>query len=567
MSELGCYTSTLFTPWPEELAQQYRSLGYWRGETLHQILKRQALLHPNKTALIDNKCTINYQTLLNKVENLAYSLLNFGFQPGDCVVLQMPNSIEFFEILFALMRIGVVPVLALPLHRENEIRYFCKHVEAKAYITTISGEYCIYREIAQQLKAQGYVKTIITIGKLKGDATFDSLTSKTDKHCTFPEISANNVALFQLSGGTTGTPKLIPRTHDDYFYSVRASTQVCELNTKTVYLVVMPLAHNFILSSPGSLGVLYCGGTVLIAENSAPSTAFDLIRRHSVTMAALVPPLALAWMTAFENANNRNTAPDISSLKLLQVGGAKFSATAAYRIKPVLGCKLQQVFGMAEGLVNYTRLLDTNETIAETQGKPMSPADEILIVDDNDQPVLAGTSGHLLTRGPYTIQGYFRSPEHNKRTFTKTGFYRTGDIALLTESGHLIVTGRSKDQINRGGEKIAAEEIENHCLTYPEVLDVAVVSMPDKYLGERACAFIVLKNKNSQNNEMVFKRALLNHLRLRQIAEFKIPDRVEVVNTLPKTKFGKINKQELRKMFSLTPIKINEALDLKVIPV
>jgi 2,3-dihydroxybenzoate-AMP ligase len=198
--------------------------------------------------------------------------------------------------------------------------------------------------------------------------------------------------------------------------------------------------------------------------------------------------VALRWIEAPERAQF-----DLSSLRLLQVGGARLNPEPARRITPTLGCQLQQVFGMAEGLLNYTRLDDPDQEIVETQGRPCSPDDEIRIVDDDDRDVPPGKPGHLLTRGPYTIRGYYKAPEYNRRAFTSDGYYRTGDVVCLSHGGNLMVEGREKDMINRGGEKISAEEVENLILAHPSVFNVAVVAMPDPVLGERTCAYVIPK--------------------------------------------------------------------------
>ena len=217
------------------------------------------------------------------------------------------------------------------------------------------------------------------------------------------------------------------------------------------------------------------------------------------------------------------------------------SAEVAKKIAPTFGCQLQQVFGMAEGLVNYTRLDDPDDLVVQTQGRPLSPYDEVKVVDENDQEVPRNVVGHLLTRGPYTIQGYYKAPEHNAKAFTKDGFYRTGDLVSINDLGYLTVEGRNKDQINRGGEKIAAEEVENHLLAHPSVLDVAIVAMPDEYLGEKSCAFVILKD------EKIKKRELKAFLRERGLASYKIPDRIEWIDAFPKTHLGKVSKKDLRK--------------------
>lgn len=348
-----------------------------------------------------------------------------------------------------------------------------------------------------------------------------------------PDPSA--VAFLQISGGSTGLPKLIPRTHDDYIYSFRASNGICGVTQETVYLVALPVAHNFPMSSPGHMGTLYAGGRVVLAPAPSPEVAFPLIAQEKVTLTGLVPPLALLWMQAAPG-----TPHDLSSLAVLQVGGAKFTPEAARRVRPTLGCTLQQVFGMAEGLVNYTRLDDPGDIVIGTQGRPISPDDEVLVVDDLGHPVPEGTAGHLLARGAYTIRAYHDDPSANARSFTADGFYRTGDIVRRLPGGYLEVRGRAGDHINRAGEKISAEEVEDHLIAHPAIFDAAIVSIPDPALGERTCAFVIPRVKTLKVSEV---KAFM---RRRGIAEFKVPDQVVFVDAFETTAAGKVSRKELR---------------------
>lgn len=213
-------------------------------------------------------------------------------------------------------------------------------------------------------------------------------------------------------------------------------------------MAALPVAHNFPMSSPGVFGALYAGSRIVMCPSPSAETAFTLIENERVTITGVVPPLALLWMQAAPTSGH-----DISSLEVLLVGGAKFTPEAASRVRVALGCTLQQVFGMAEGLVNYTRLDDPEDVIVNTQGRPISPDDEVLIVDDHGQPVAEGEPGLLLARGPYTIRGYHNDAAANARSFTEDGFYRTGDIVSRTPEGYLVVRGRAGDHINRAGEK------------------------------------------------------------------------------------------------------------------
>ncbi|ASR37273.1 (2,3-dihydroxybenzoyl)adenylate synthase [Prauserella marina] len=523
--------------WPEEFAARYREAGYWNGQTFGELLADRAHRSPDRVAVIDGTRRWTYRELDERANAIADGLAALGIRRGDKVVVQLPNIGEYYELLFALFRLGALPVFALPAHRFAEIGYFCEFTEAVAYVIADRHGGFRYTELADKVTAAvPGLRHVIVVGEAGPYLAYESLAAKRATG-VLSGPSASDLAFLQLSGGSTGTPKLIPRTHDDYLYSVRESARICELTEDSIYLVVLPAAHNFPMSSPGSLGVFFAGGTVVLAPSPAPDVAFPLIESERVTITAVVPPLALAWLRAAETSEN-----DLSSLRVLQVGGAKFSEEAARRVGPELGVTLQQVFGMAEGLVNYTRLDDSGDVLVSTQGRPISPDDEIRIVDDEDRDLPRGTEGNLLTRGPYTIRGYYRAAEHNASAFTEDGFYRTGDVVRMTEEGNLVVEGRAKDQINRGGEKVAAEEVENHLLANEAVHDVAVVSMPDDFLGERTCAFVIPAS-GAEPKPVTLRR----FLRERGLADYKLPDRIRLVAEFPSTPVGKVSKAALRR--------------------
>lgn len=536
--------------WPKEFADRYREEGYWRGETFGEMLRERAARIGDLIAIVGGETRLSYLELDVRADTLAAGFQKIGIKSQDRVIVQLPNIIEFFEVCFALFRLGALPVFALPLHRKSEITYLVEFTEAVAYVIPDVDAGFDYRKLARQVQVKiRSLANVVVVGEAE---EFVALRDLYSEPAYLTEPSPSDVAFLQLSGGSTGLPKLIPRTHDDYIYSLRASVEICGLHEKSVYLAALPIAHNYPLSSPGVLGTLYAGGRVVLAPRPSPEDTFPLIAQEHVTITALVPPLALVWLEA---ASIRHY--NLSSLQVLQVGGAKFSAEVATRVQAKLGCTLQQVYGMAEGLVNYTRLDDSEELIVGTQGKPMSPHDEIRVVDDDDCEVERGQVGHLLTRGPYTIRGYFKAEEHNVKAFTPDGFYRTGDLVRITSSGYLIVEGRAKDQINRGGDKVAAEEVENHILAHFAVHDVAVVSMPDEFLGERTCAFVIPQHKS-----LLTAAELKQFLRSRGLAAYKIPDRVEFVDSFPQTGVGKVSKKALReviknKLSSLTKVSRN----------
>ena len=523
--------------WPADFAARYRERGYWRGETFRDVLADRARDRADALAVVAGDARWTYRELHERAETAAAGFLALGLQPGERVVVQLPNIAEFLSVVFGLFRARLIPVFALPAHRSTEIVHFARKAEAAAYVVAQQHEGFDYRPLASAVRAEvPHIRHAIVVGDAGEHVAFDSFRAD-PSILPAEDASPSEVALVQISGGSTGLSKLIPRTHDDYLYSIRASNDLCGITPDSVYMAALPVAHNFPMSSPGVFGAIYAGATVVMSIAPDPQTAFPLIEREKVTIAGLVPPLALLWLQAAPR-----TKHDLSSLQVLQVGGAKFMPEPARRVGPVLGCKLQQVFGMAEGLVNYTRLDDPDDVVTLTQGRAISPDDEVLILDDRGDPVPEGEPGNLLTRGPYTIRAYHDDPAANARSFTEDGFYRTGDVVRRLPGGYLEVLGRATDHINRAGEKISAEEVEDHLLAHPRIFDAAVVSMPDRFLGERSCAFIILDGEG----EMPRPADIKGWMRGRDIAAFKIPDQIEFVERFETTAVGKISRKELR---------------------
>jgi len=523
--------------YPADFVELYQREGLWLDETFatffadaaNRFSDAEAVVGPDH-ANVEHRMT--YRELADYSAQAAGVLAAHGVGQGDFVVVQLPNIVEYVVAIGAVFRLGARPVFALPAHRQAELTHFVNQSGAKALITTGVWNGFDHRELARELN----ITTLVVAEDPQEFSRFTFTDWAEAKPIPAAQVDSLDIAFLQVSGGTTGIPKLIPRSHADYLYSVRESARICELTPETRFLVVLPVSHNFTMSSPGILGVLWSGGTIVLCPEPTPSTSFTLVARERITLCALVPPLALAWL-----AMAPALQPDLSSLKVLQVGGAKFTPEAAKRITPELGCRLQQVFGMAEGLVNYTRPDDSEELVIGTQGRPMSPFDEVRVVDDAGNDVPPGERGRLLTRGPYTIRGYWGGAD--KGSFTEDGFYASGDLVRQLPSGHLIVEGRDKDQINRGGEKISAEEIEDHLISHDLVHDAAIIAVPDRLQGERSYAFVVLTD-----GARLDATVLRDYLRKRGVADYKIPDYFEFAESFPTTGVGKTNRRELRRI-------------------
>lgn len=528
-----------FTPWPEELAARYRAKGYWQDLPLTDLLDRHR--QQESIALQDQHQCLSYRQLAAYSDHLAAQLQARGLRNSDSALVQIGNVCEFYIVFFALLKIGVAPVNALFSHQQSELTAYAAQIAPRLLIADRQHPAFASDDFVDTLRhAHPSLTEVIWLNPLPGDDALQAMMDVETADFSPQPSPADQVAFFQLSGGSTGTPKLIPRTHNDYYYSIVASADICRFTADTRYLCALPIAHNYPMSSPGILGVIYAGGMSVLAADPSPNLCLPLIEQQQITATALVPPAVSLWLQAVKDWD---CAHQLRSLTLLQVGGAKLSESLAARIPNEIGCQLQQVFGMAEGLVNYTRLDDDAQHILTTQGRPISPDDEVWVADEQGQPLPANTVGRLMTRGPYTFRGYYNSPEYNATCFDQHGFYCSGDLISIDEQGYITVQGREKDQINRGGEKIAAEEIENLLQRHPDIIHAALVSMHDELLGEKSCAFVVARHP-------VKSVQLRRHLREQGIADYKLPDRFVFSESLPLTPVGKVDKKTLRQQLS-----------------
>ncbi len=520
--------------WPVKFKEQYKANGYWQGDTFTDMFAEVCGRYGSKLALIDEHSSCSFRDLKTRSEQLANGFTRLGLSIGDTVVVQLLNRISFVETVLALIHIGVVPVLALPAHRQLEINEFCQFSNAKAYITADQHDGFDYRNLGHLLQARcSNLSHVVIDGQPLSDQVALEALFETQTSVLPIGPRSDDVAVFQISGGTTGIPKLIPRRHQEYLFNMRCAAQASGMNKDTVYLCALPVAHNFSFACPGIFGTLLSGGTVVFAPTADAATCGDLIAKHGVTITSVVPPIAIIWADQADPAL-------FASLQVLQVGGAKLPVKTAYAIGPKLGVKLQQVFGMAEGLICYTDLDGTDQHICETQGVPMCEADEVRVVDEDGYCLANGSVGLIQTRGPYTMRGYYNAPDKNAVALTDDGYYVSGDLVIQQPDGTICVVGREKEQINRGGEKLSGEEIENLLIAHPTVKDAAVVGLPDDILGERICAFVIASDDKIKPLQL--RRFLLEQ----GVAAFKMPDEFRPIAAFPTTGVGKVSKAQLR---------------------
>lgn len=528
------------TQWPPETAEAYRGAGYWKGLTIWGVMAQVAGKYADRTAIVAGSRRFTYRELQRNVETLSERLLGLGFQRGERVIFQLPNSAEHLFTFLALMRIGVIPVMALPAHRQNEVRSFIKLAEARAYFIPERIRNFDFRVMADEMRAeQASLEQVFVLGEPGREQTsLAELLADTPPEAAPAEVPSpgpQDVALMLLSGGTTALPKLIPRTHDDYVYNFTTAGQRGGIREGTVYMAVLPISHNYTLGCPGVLATLLNGGKVVIADGFDAETVFPLVEQEGVEVIAAGVPLLNGWLNSGTPRRH-----DLSSLRVVSSGGARLPPELRRRTEEAFGCTMQEIFGTGEGLLCFNPL-DAPETVRHfASGRPMSPGDEIRVVDDDGNEAAEGEPGELLVRGPYTIRGYYKAPDKNAEAFTPDGYYRTGDVVRCKE-GLIYCEGRKKDQINRGGEKISCDEIEDILIQHGKIKNVSLVAMPDEVYGERACAFVILNAGETLELEEV-TAFLLKH----QIAKFKLPERLEVVESFPISPAGKILKRAMR---------------------
>lgn len=551
-------------PYPAGLAEQYRVAGLWAGRTIAQELRTSADRYATRTALVCSDTQLTYAELDQQTDKIAVGLRDAGLRLGERVLLQLTNQSWTVLAWYGLLKAGLVPVATLAQHRRHEILSIAAQCEPAAHLIEPAFPSQDLRGLAADVAANvPSVRLCITAGPDQADnaATADKKASGT---LSVPEvlltallrqdldpavarkivddiqdgISPESLAVLQLSGGTTSVPKLIPRLHSEYWYNSREWASAMGLNAEGCALHMLPMVHN-------------AGIVCALHAAHAVGAAFATCTPHREPLAAVARRYRLTHMLL-----TRPIAQLIASNTELQNVLRQFDVIVwADRAVPAEitekydsgGCRVVQMFGMGEGMCMITPLDGPPDIRHHTQGTPISTCDEVRILEPGTEtPVEVGERGELCTRGPYTIRGYYRAPERNAEAFTSDGFYRTGDVVTEVRHGgrsYYRLEDRLKDLINRGGEKINAEEVEELLVRHPAVERAAVVGMPDRRLGERCCAFVVAR-PGQQAPDLEALKAFLDDL---GVAKFKWPERVEALPELPLTNIHKVNKAKLRK--------------------
>jgi non-ribosomal peptide synthetase component E (peptide arylation enzyme) len=524
-----------------DLARKYEQLGYWENISFHGYLRRHAERTPNRLAIIDSMNRVTWGELDDRVTRTAVGLLEMGIRSGDTVALQSTNRIEFFDMRFALQRIGVRALTLAPDLRDNEVSSALFKSNCVAFVSLSKYRGFDYCEMFKRLSS--------AIPSLRWHVLIDNLANNPqpsmpqwlEKACDssslakVAELAASEVDLLMLTSGTTGLPKLCARNANVFSYRARTMDERIGLCGEERLLSLAPITQGV-----GQLFGLACplvvGATVVLMEKFDPHEALLLAEREKVNVIAGVPTHLLRMMSIPEIGQQK-----FEYLRLIVTGAASCPPAKQREMEELFGCRTLNYYGMGEiGIPAIPYANDPPHIRHETSGRMLAGM-ELRIVGNQGEDLPAGQRGELLVRGPAASAGYVSDDEANALLFDKQGWARSGDLGQVDDQGVLHILGRKKDLIIRGGLNIVPRELEDLISTHPSVRQVAVIGIPDAELGERACAVASLRP-----GHVLELAQLVEFLRLHEISTYKLPEILEIRDELPLNPIGKVDARALK---------------------
>lgn len=533
-------------PYPEQLIKDYQEKGWWLGTTLIDAFNRTCDIHPEKEALveIEQGTRFTFSQIREKAERVALAFLGLGIKKGDFVLLQIPNWSEAVYTLLGIDWIGAIPILCLMRHGQMELEGFCSLTQAVAWVGPAAYRGRDYISPVRALKQNfSHLRHLVVV---RGDALPDTLSfsrlveqvkldNSSIAYLNRFKPSPNDVLHLAPTGGTTGFPKLVPKTHNMHLTKAYYWGRTWQRSAKDVDLLVLPIYHDGAQMINVAPFALFGTKIVLLASTKAKDI-LETVEKERVTYCPLAPPL-IADLLNEPDADKYNLPPDL----LVGIGTAAVHSELMEAFREKFKRRLSKAYASTEGAACDTFRLTDFEEIKNTIGKPVCPYDEYKAIDDEGNEVPQGEEGEIVARGPCFLSGYYKSEEEDKLVFTKDGFFRTGDMGRFDEKGNLIITGRKKDLIRRGGETVIPFEIEELVARHPKVSQVAVIGMPDPRLGEKACAYI-----QTISGEKITFDEIISFLKTQGASVLLLPERVEMMEELPLTAAGKVDKNTLR---------------------
>jgi len=529
---------------PAARVQAMKAAGYWPDRLLLDDLDRWADEAPGRIATVDHNSVTGISTVLTyaefsaRVDRIANGLIRLGIRKGDVVSAQLPNWWQFQALHLACLRVGAVTNPIMPIFRARELRFMLRHAGSRLVVVPKEFRGFDHLAMMQELRADlPELRHILAIGGA-GEYDFDRLLEHAPDRAARAVFTAHrpahdDVALLLYTSGTTGEPKGVMHTSNTLMAMVAPYAARFGLGTDDVMLMGSPLAH-LTGFAYGLMMPVHMGGRAVFLDIWNGAQALDIIRDQGVTFTMGATPFVADLTDAA-----RDRQADAATLRGFLSAGAPIPRNLVRRATEVLGAFIISAWGMTEnGAATSTKPGDSPERVFETDGTPF-PGLEIRVVDGVGAVLAAGQEGDLQIRGAANFVGYMGRPEAFDTD--AEGWFKTGDLARMDADGYVRITGRSKDVIIRGGENVPVVEVEGLIYQHPAIAECAVVAMPDERLGERGCCFAVLRA-----GESLEFPALIAFLREKELSRTYLPERLEIIDAMPKTPSGKIQKNVLR---------------------
>jgi acyl-coenzyme A synthetase/AMP-(fatty) acid ligase len=533
---------TILTP---EVSRLYTENGYWLGKNLLEYFDAAVARTPDKTAVVESDTRVTYGELDAEVNRVAARLKALGIRKGDVISIQLYNTPEFVTVHLAATRLGAVTNPLLHNYRASELSYILRLARTVAvFIPEFYRKFdypTMYAEMWPELPELKHVFVLAGEGKA-GMTSFEALRTPegaTSERVPTEPFSGDDITALIFTSGTESKPKGVMHSHNTQMYGTLNMAKLLGLTTDDVVWAPSPIGHGTGFEW-GVRQAITLGATLVLQDVWNADEALRLIARERCSFTLSATPFAAMLVES-----PLLGTLDLSSFRTFASAGAAIPHKLGMDMRTRVGCELIGMWGMSECFVGSASPIgDPEEKLWGTDGKAM-PGGELAIFDETRSRMLSpGETGELGTRGPHVALGYFNDPERTRDTFSSDGWLFSNDLATMDADGYIRLVGRKKEIINRGGLKISVRQMEEYLLNHPNVLNVAMVGVPDKLLGEKSCAFIVTRN----GAEMAL-RELTDFLEEHRVAKYKFPEYLVRLPEMPSTPSGKIQKYVLRDGF------------------
>ncbi len=525
----------------EQRRAAYRQQGLWGDASLADYWQQTARAMPDKIAVVDNHgASYTYSALDHAASCLANWMLAKGIESGDRIAFQLPGWCEFTVIYLACLKIGAVSVPLLPSWREAELVWVLNKCQAKMFFAPTLFKQTRPVDLILPLQNQlPQLQQLVGVDKLAPATSALSLSqiiADNTPLTTAITVHGDELAAVLFTSGTEGLPKGVMLTHNNILASERAYCARLNLTWQDVFMMPAPLGHatGFL---HGVTAPFLIGARSVLLDIFTPDACLALLEQQRCTCMLGATPFVYDLLNLLEKQ-----PADLSALRFFLCGGTTIPKKVARECQQ-RGIKLLSVYGSTESSPHaVVNLDDPLSRFMHTDGYAAAGV-EIKVVDDARKTLPPGCEGEEASRGPNVFMGYFDEPELTARALDEEGWYYSGDLCCMDEAGYIKITGRKKDIIVRGGENISSREVEDILLQHPKIHDACVVAMPDERLGERTCAYVVLK---APHHSLSLEEVVAFFSRKR-VAKYKYPEHIVVIEKLPRTASGKIQKFLLRK--------------------